>query len=96
MTGGPPRPISRRVRVLDRRGPPFKVYHRCMSRTNIDIDEDACRVVMKRYQFSTKRDAVNFALRTLAGEPLSVDEARQLRGSGWDGDLEQMRASRTI
>jgi Arc/MetJ family transcription regulator len=72
-----------------------KVYHRCMSRTNIDIDEDACQLVMKRYQFSTKRDAVNFALRSVAGEPLSVDEARQLRGSGWDGDLEQMRASRT-
>jgi Arc/MetJ family transcription regulator len=67
-----------------------------MSRTNIDIDEDACRVVMKRYQFRSKRDAVNFALRSLAGEPLSVDEARQLRGSGWDGDLEQVRASRTI
>ena len=66
-----------------------------MSRTNIDIDEDACRVVMQRYQLATKRDAVNFALRSVAGEPLSVDEARKLRGSGWDGDLEQMRASRT-
>ena len=72
----------------------LKVYIRCMSRTNIDIDEDACRVVMQRYRFATKRDAVNFALRSVAGEPLSVDEARQLRGSGWDGDLEQMRASR--
>jgi Arc/MetJ family transcription regulator len=66
-----------------------------MSRTNIDIDDDACRVVMHRYQFVTKRDAVNFALRSVAGEPLSVDEARRLRGSGWDGDLERMRASRT-
>ena len=42
-----------------------------MSRTNIDIDEDACRVVMQRYQFATKRDAVNFAVRSVAGEPLS-------------------------
>jgi Arc/MetJ family transcription regulator len=65
-----------------------------MSRTNIDIDEDACRVVMQRYQLATKRDAVNFALRSIACEPLSIDEARQLRGSGWHGDLEQMRASR--
>jgi Arc/MetJ family transcription regulator len=71
------------------------VYRKCMSRTNIDIDEDACRVVMQRYHFATKRDAVNFALRTIAGEPLSVDGARQLRGSGWDGDLEKMRANRT-
>jgi Arc/MetJ family transcription regulator len=65
-----------------------------MSRTNIDIDEDACRVVMERYRLSTKRDAVNFALRTLAGEPLSIEKARSLRGSGWEGDLDEMRTSR--
>lgn len=65
-----------------------------MSRTNIDIDEDACRVVMERYQLGTKRDAVNFALRTVAGEPLGLEKARSLRGSGWDGDLDEMRTSR--
>ena len=66
----------------------------CMSRTNIDLDDEACRAVMERYQLPTKRDAVNFALRTVAAEALSVDEARRLRGSGWDGDLDEMRASR--
>jgi len=65
-----------------------------MSRTNIDLDDDACRVVMHRYHFSNKRDAVNFALRTVAAEPLGLDAARQLRGSGWDGDIDEMRASR--
>jgi Arc/MetJ family transcription regulator len=65
-----------------------------MSRTNIDLDDDACQAVMNRYRLTTKRDAVNFALRTLASEPLSLDEARRLRGSGWDGDLEEMRTSR--
>jgi Arc/MetJ family transcription regulator len=65
-----------------------------MSRTNVDIDEQACQAVMERYQFSTKRDAINFALRMLAAEPLSVEEARQLRGSGWSGDLDEMRATR--
>ena len=65
-----------------------------MSRTNIDIDDEACRAVMERYQLGTKRDAVNFALRTLAAEPLTIDEARQLRGSGWEGDLDEMRRSR--
>jgi Arc/MetJ family transcription regulator len=65
-----------------------------MSRTNIDIDEDACQVVMERYHLRTKREAVNFALRTVAGEPLSLDQARRLRGSGWEGDLDQMRVSR--
>ena len=71
------------------------VYLWCMSRTNIDIDEDACRVVMERYNLSTKREAVNFALRTVAGEPLSLEKARRLRGSGWDGDLDEMRTHRT-
>lgn len=65
-----------------------------MGRTNIDIDEKACRAVMKRYQLATKREAVNFALRTLAAEPLKLGEARHLRGSGWEGDLESMRESR--
>jgi Arc/MetJ family transcription regulator len=50
---------------------------------------------MTRYRLATKRDAVNFALRTLATEPLSLDAARRLRGSGWDGDLEELRAART-
>ena len=66
-----------------------------MSRTNIDIDDEACAMVMRRYDLATKRDAVNFALRTLAAEPLSIDDARELRGSGWEGDLDDMRASRT-
>ena len=66
-----------------------------MSRTNVDIDDEACAEVMRRYQLATKREAVNFALRALAAEPLSVDEARQLRGSGWDADLDTLRANRS-
>ncbi len=65
-----------------------------MSRTNIDIDDEACRAVMDRYRLASKREAVNFALRTVAGEPLDVDDARRLRGSGWDGDLDEMRTNR--
>jgi len=70
------------------------VYHWCMSRTNIDVDDEACRVVMERYQLKTKRDAVNFALRTVAADALSLEAARSLRGSGWDGDLGELRSSR--
>jgi Arc/MetJ family transcription regulator len=65
-----------------------------MSRTNIEIDEKACAEVMRRYRLKTKRDAVNFALRSLAAEPLSLDEARKMRGSGWEGELDAMRKSR--
>jgi Arc/MetJ family transcription regulator len=49
---------------------------------------------MDRYHLSTKREAVNLALRHLAGEPLSLDDARSLRGTGWGGDLDEMRSSR--
>jgi Arc/MetJ family transcription regulator len=66
-----------------------------MSRTNIDIDDEACRTVMDRYHLTSKRDAVNYALRLVAAEALGLDDARTLRGSGWDGDLDEMRSSRS-
>lgn len=65
-----------------------------MARTNIDIDEELCRRVMERYHLSTKREAVNLALRQAAGEPLGLEEARSMRGSGWVGDVDEMRESR--
>lgn len=65
-----------------------------MSRTNIDIDDEACDAIMRRYRLTSKRQAVNLALRTLAAEPLSIDEARRLRGSGWEGNLGEMRRGR--
>ncbi len=71
-----------------------EVYRRCMTRTNIDVDDHACRIVMERYHLSTKREAVNFALRTVAAEPLDLGQARALRGSGWEGDLDDLRSDR--
>ena len=70
------------------------VYDWCMSRTNINIDDKACTEVMRRYRLATKREAVNFALRTLAAEPLNIDEARGMRGTGWDGELDELRSGR--
>ena len=68
----------------------------CMSRTNIEIDDAACATVMKRFNLTTKREAVNFALQLLAAEAMTLDEARSLKGSGWDGDLDAMRESRVL
>jgi Arc/MetJ family transcription regulator len=65
-----------------------------MARTNIDIDEELCRRVMERYHLSTKREAVDLALRQAAGEPLGLEEARSMRGTGWEGELDEMRSSR--
>ena len=72
------------------------VYVWCMTRTNIDIDDRVVAEVMARYRITTKREAVNFALRMVAAESLSLDEARALRGTGWDGDLETMRSGRSL
>ena len=76
---------------MGRPRPDTVVYRWCMARTNIDIDDDACAVVMRRYHLGTKREAVNFALHAVAGEALSLEGARALRGIGWDGDLDAMR-----
>lgn len=65
-----------------------------MGRTKIVIDEESCAEVMRRYHFRTKREAINFALRVVASEPLNLEEARALRGSGWEGDLNDMRGTR--
>lgn len=67
-----------------------------MTRTNVNIDDQACAEVMRRYHLATKREAINFALRTLAAEPMSIEDARALRGSGWDGDLDAMRSNRPL
>ena len=72
------------------------VYYGCMSRTNVNIDDEACAEVMRRYHLATKREAVNFALRALAAEPFGVEEARRLRGSGWEGNLGELRTSRSM
>jgi Arc/MetJ family transcription regulator len=63
-----------------------------MSRTNIDIDDELIERVMRRYQLPSKRAAVELALRRLAGEPMSREEALAMEGSGWSGDLDERRA----
>ena len=67
-----------------------------MKRTNIDLDDDACRAVMERYNLPSKRDAVNFALRSVAAEPLDLADAHRLRSSGWEGDLDELRGGRAV
>ena len=62
-----------------------------MTRTNIEIDDALVARVMRRYGLKTKRAAVDFALRQLDLEPMSREEMLELRGSGWEGDLDEMR-----
>lgn len=65
-----------------------------MGRTNIDIDDELVARVMRRYRVTTKREAVDLALRRAAGEPSSRQELLALRGSGWSGDVEAFRSDR--
>jgi Arc/MetJ family transcription regulator len=64
-----------------------------VGRTNVVIDEDLIHRVMKVYGLRTKREAIDFALRALVGD-LDRRDMLDLRGSGWVGDLEEMRRSR--
>jgi Arc/MetJ family transcription regulator len=62
-----------------------------MSRTNIDIDDDLVAEAMRRYGLSTKREAVDLALRRLVGTKVTTEDLLSLRGIGWDGDLDEIR-----
>ncbi len=58
------------------------VYITCMSRvrTNIEIEDTYLQAVMDRYGLRTKTEAVDLALRHLAGQPMSREEALAMRG----------------
>lgn len=64
-----------------------------MSRTNIDLDDQLVDEVMRRFQVTTKKDAVDLALRRLVGPPLTREFLLGLEGTGWDGDLDDLRSS---
>jgi Arc/MetJ family transcription regulator len=65
-----------------------------MTRTNIDIDDELEATVMLRYRVTTRREAIDLALRELVGRALRTEETLDLQGSGWEGDLEALRTTR--
>jgi len=50
-------------------------------RTNIEIDDAYLQTIMDRYGVRTKTDAVELALRHLAGQPMTREEALAMRGA---------------
>ena len=50
-------------------------------RTNIEIEDTYLQVVMDRYGVRTKTEAVELALRHLAGQPMTREEALAMRGA---------------
>jgi Arc/MetJ family transcription regulator len=61
-------------------------------RTNIELDARLVAEAMELYGTTTMRETVDLALRRLVGERLTSDEALALEGTGWEGDLDAMRA----
>ena len=64
-----------------------------MSRTNVVLDDELVARVMRLYRLPTKRAAIDFALRAVAGSGERRDML-DLRGSGWEGDLTELRRDR--
>lgn len=64
-----------------------------MARTNIELDDTLVSEAMRRYGLPSKRAAVDFALRRLVGDGMTPDEALEMEGSGWEGDLDELRST---
>ena len=65
-----------------------------MARTNIDLDYELVAEVMRRFGVTTKKEAVDLALRRLVGAPLRREFVLGLEGIGWAGDLDELGADR--
>ncbi len=50
-------------------------------RTNIEIEDVHVQRIMNRYGLRTKTEAVELALRHLAGQPMTREEALTMRGT---------------
>jgi Arc/MetJ family transcription regulator len=62
-----------------------------MTRTNVDVDDALVAEVMRRYGVTTKKEAIDLALRRLVGVPLSRDFLLSLESIGWEGSLADIR-----
>jgi Arc/MetJ family transcription regulator len=72
------------------------VYKGVVTRTNIEIDDELIERVMRIHRLPSKREAVDLALRKLAGEPMSCEEMLEMEGVGWGGDLDEIRTREEI
>ncbi len=61
-------------------------------RIEVDVKEELLEAVRERYHLTSRRAAVEFALRRAAVRPMSKEEALAMQGVGWDGDLGAMRS----
>jgi len=64
-----------------------------VGRTNVVVDDELVARVKRLYGLRTTREAIDFALRAVAGDKRPRDML-DLEGIGWEGDLDEMRRNR--
>ena len=65
-------------------------------RTNIDIDDALLKEAMEATGLTTKKATVEEALRRLLKDVELRHVIKDLRGLGWEGDLDEMREGRSF
>ena len=63
-------------------------------RTNIEIDDELLAQAMTAAGLSTKRATVEEGLRLLVRVRKQAKALAELKGLGWEGDLDEMRRGR--
>ncbi|MBT8338356.1 MAG: hypothetical protein KJO11_17345 [Gemmatimonadetes bacterium] len=62
------------------------------SRSPVLVNDRLLHLVMERYRFPTRHAAVEFALQRAAEPPMTREEMLAMEGTGWFGDLDEIRA----
>lgn len=65
-------------------------------RTNIELDPEPLERIMRRYGVRTKTEAVDLALRHLAGQPMTAEEAMAMEGAHAIGEIPPDRGPRGV
>ena len=65
-------------------------------RTNIEIDDALMAEAMAALGVRTKREAIDKALRAVIRREKRLRAWDELRGIGWEGDLDDMRTSKYL
>ena len=66
------------------------------TRTNIELDDTLLAKAMKALGTTTKKATVEEALRRIVRNHRGRQAIADLRGIGWEGDLDEMRRDRNL
>jgi Arc/MetJ family transcription regulator len=67
-----------------------------MGRTNVVIDDELVKRVKAMYGLRTTREAIDFALKSVAGRLERNRAMLALEGTGWGGDLDELREAHVV